>query len=234
MSYNIKLDIFEGPLDLLLFFIQRDEINIYDIPISDITKEYLEYVEIMHQMKLAIAGDFLEIAAMLMRIKVKMLLPNTKNDDAEIEDPRTELVDMLLEYKKFKLAANELKNKETAQIGFQNPKVIRQEIEINHEPDLSELSIYDIGLIFKKVLQNMPEKNKYEIKRIKITITEQIDFVKNFLENHTKFNFKKLTEKLSDKIEVIATFLAVLEMIKNEFIWVMQDNESQELWIQKI
>jgi len=234
MSYNIKLDIFEGPLDLLLFFIQRDEINIYDIPISDITKEYLEYVEIMHQMKLSIAGEFLEMAAMLMRIKVKMLLPNSINDNDEIEDPRTELVDMLMEYKKYKLAADQLKNKESAQIGYQKPQVVKQEFEITHEPDLSELSIYDIGLVFKKVLNNMPEKNKYEIKQLKITITEQIEFVRNYLETHTKFNFNKLTEKISDRIEVIATFLAVLEMIKNGFIRVMQDNENQELWIQKI
>ncbi len=233
MSYNVKLDIFEGPLDLLLFFIQRDEINIYDIPISAITKEYLEYVEIMQQMKLSIAGEFLEVAAILMRIKVKMLLPNEKNEEDEIEDPRTELVDMLLEYKKYKLAASELRNRESAQIGFQKPRVYTENVEPDHEPDLSELSIYDIGLIFKKVLKNMPDTQKYEIKRVKITITKQVNFIKEFMTANNRFSFKKLTERIDSKVEVIATFLAVLEMIKSGLIKVMEDREEQELWIQK-
>ncbi|MBN2279894.1 MAG: segregation/condensation protein A [Candidatus Marinimicrobia bacterium] len=233
MSYNIKLDIFEGPLDLLLFFIQRDEINIYDIPISEITQEYLEYVEILHQLKLSIAGEFLEMAALLMRIKVKMLLPNTQPEDEEIEDPRTELVDLLLEYKKYKLAALTLKEKETAQTGFLEPRIIRQQLEKNNEADLSELSIYDIGLIFRKIVNSMPEKNKYEIKKIRITITEQIEFVRNYLENHVRFSFQNLTEALTDRIEIIATFLAVLEMIKNGIIQVIQEHQNQEIWIQK-
>ncbi len=233
MSYNVKLDIFEGPLDLLLFFIQRDEINIYDIPISAITREYLEYVAIIQQMKLSIAGEFLEVAAMLMRIKVKMLLPNEKNDEDEIEDPRTELVDMLLEYKKYKLAATDLRSRESTQTGFQKPLVYSEEVEPDYEPDLSELSIYDIGLIFKKVLKNMPDAQKYEIKRVKITITKQVNFITEFMANTNRFSFKKLTEQVSNKIEVIATFLAILEMIKSGLIKVIEDREEQELWIQK-
>ncbi len=234
MSYNVKLDIFEGPLDLLLFFIQRDEINIYDIPIASITEEYLEYVEIMHQMKLSIAGEFLEVAAMLMRIKVKMLLPKEKNDEEEIEDPRTELVDMLLEYKKFKLAADNLRKKEKRQFGYQKPAIKKKEVQVEYTPDLSELSIVDIGLTFKKILKNMPENKKYEVKRVKITITKQINYIKEFLEQSTQFSFSELTKKLTNKIEVIATFLAILEMIKNGLIKVMQQNQGQELLIEKV
>jgi segregation and condensation protein A len=234
MSYNIKLDIFEGPLDLLLFFIQRDEINIYDIPISSITQEYLEYIEMLQQMKLSIAGEFLEMAAMLMRIKVRMLLPGAENEDEEIEDPRTELVDMLLEYKKFKLAASVLKEKETAQAGFRKALVHYEKTETNPTLDLKELSVVDIGLIFKKMLKNLPADQTYEIKKIKVTITAQIQFVKKYLLNHKRFNFKKLTEKISDRIEVIATFLAVLEMIKNGVIQVVQSNQTAELWIKRV
>lgn len=234
MSYNVKLDIFEGPLDLLLFFIQRDEINIYDIPISEITKEYLEYIEIMQQMKLNIAGEFLEVAAMLMRIKVKMLLPSVDNEDDVIEDPRSELVDMLLEYKKYKMAASKLKEKESVQVGFSKANAYREIIETEEHLDLSELSILDIGLVFKKLLNNMPEEKKYEIKRMKITITAQINFLKEFLQNHSTFSFQKLTETISNRMEVIATFLAVLEMIKNGFIKVLQENSTEELWIQKV
>ena len=234
MSYNVKLEIFEGPLDLLLFFIQRDEINIYDIPISAITKEYLEYIEIMHQMKLAIAGEFLEVAAMLMRIKVKILLPDIENPGEEIEDPRTELVDMLLEYKKYKLVAARLREQEKTQSKYTKAVTYKVETSESAEIDLAELSIMDIGLIFRKILKNIPEQKNYEIKRIKITITQQIQFVKKKLQDNKTLNFKALTKNIKTKIEIIATFLAILEMIKNGLIKIIQEQESQELWISKV
>ena len=105
MNYNIKLEVFEGPLDLLLFFIKRDEIDIYDIPIAHVTREFLEYIHMAHQMNIHLAGEFLEMASILIRIKSKMLLPD-KEDQEEIEDPRTDLVNMLVEYRKYKEISN--------------------------------------------------------------------------------------------------------------------------------
>src|SRR6056297_1099703 len=109
MSYNIKLDVFEGSLDLLLFFIKRDEINIYDIPIAHVTREFLDYLHIAHQMNIHLAGEFLEMAAILMRIKSKMLIPSQEEDE-EVEDPRTDLVNMLLEYRKYKKISKRLES----------------------------------------------------------------------------------------------------------------------------
>ena len=234
MSYNVKLEIFEGPLDLLLFFIQRDEINIYDIPISEITREYMEYLDVIQQAKMNIAGEFLEIAAVLMRIKVKMILPDVENETEEMDDPRNELVDMLIEYKKFKDAATNLRILETKQSIFRRANIYQKDNRINNKPDLRELSIYDIGLKFKKVLKNMPFEQKYEIKLKKITITGQIQFVKNFLLEKSKFKFNELIRNINSRIEAITTFLAILEMIKDGIIKAVQKNGSAELLIIKM
>ena len=162
MSYNVKLDVFEGPLDLLLFFIKRDEINIYDIPISHITNEYLEYLELMKSMNLHLAGEFILMASLLIRIKVRMLLPRKEVDETvDVEDPRTELVEMLLEYKKYKDVSNFLRKLETDQLKLHQVNSFLDSVEWDTEIFLSDVNILDKGIAFNKLLVNLPKPSYY-------------------------------------------------------------------------
>ncbi len=235
MSYNVKLDVFEGPLDLLLFFIQRDEINIYDIPISYITKEFLEYINIMQSLKLHLAGEFLAMAAMLMRIKVKMLLPKSlKNDDEDIEDPRTELVDMLLEYNKYKEGAKHLRALEEKQKKFNNVNFIVNNDDVDPDIFLSNISLMDIGMLFKKMLDHIPKDKIYEVKKIKININKQIQFINSFFINRKKIKFKEIIKNIESRIEIIVTFLAILELIKIKTYSVSQNSIYGDMWLTQL
>src|SRR6056297_773150 len=170
MSYNIKLDVFEGPLDLLLFFIKRDEINIYDIPIAHVTREFLEYIHLAQQMNIHLAGEFLEMAAILMRIKSKMLIPS-QEDDEEIEDPRTDLVNMLIEYRKYKKISKRLESREKQYTKF-FPASVENQGERKYDPDLflSDVTLFELSSLFKKLLKNKPEPSLYEVEQFDVSI----------------------------------------------------------------
>ena len=178
--YKIKLDQFEGPLDLLLFFIKRDELNIYDIPISRITREFLEYVNLIKLLDLEVAGDFILMASTLMHIKVRMLLPREVDEKGEEIDPRADLIKALLEYKKYKEVAEDLTFFESNQrkISFRgdfsdDPKEAPPEYEIL----LKNISIYDLAKAFKKAIEGIKPEVVHEIKKINISIDEQIQYI---------------------------------------------------------
>jgi len=162
MTYKVKLEIFEGPLDLLFYLIKKDELNIHDIPISTITEQYLQYLEMMRMLDLDIAGEFLVMAATLMHIKSKMLLPqDEKQSEQEEEDPRAELVKKLLEYRKFKEAAEELKNRESRQKEvFPSPGT--KECASDDSELYFEANIFDLLSAFSKVLKEIPKKDSKE------------------------------------------------------------------------
>lgn len=231
--YKVHLENFDGPLDLLLFFIRRDEIDIYDIPISRITKEYLGTLNQIQQINIGVAGEFIEMAATLMRIKSKMLLPRPQMDE-DIEDPRSPLVRQLLEYRRYKELAQQLENlaEERSHYftrGYESPIPARDE-----DPGvyLRQVSLYDIAHYFKVAMENKPIISRYELQREKISLDDQKAIILANLDEKGFLKFSVLLTKLETKLEVIVTFLAILEMIRSEEIVIVQQKLFGELEIQ--
>ena len=215
--YKIKLDHFEGPLDLLLFFIRRDELNIYDIPISRITKEFLEYVNLIKLLDLEIAGDFILMASTLMHIKVRMLLPREVDEKGEEIDPRTELVQALLEYKKYKEMSEELSFFESNQrkISFRgNYSIDPKETYSDYDVLLKDVSIYDLAKTFKKIIEGIKEEPIHEVITLNISIDEQIEHIMNLIEAKPELTFLDLVGGMKEKIRIVVTFVALLELTK--------------------
>lgn len=215
--YKIKLDHFEGPLDLLLFFIKRDELNIYDIPISKITKEFLEYVNLIKDLDLEIAGDFILMASTLMHIKVRLLLPREIDEKGEEIDPRADLIKALLEYKRYKEMAEEFSDFESEQrkISFRgNNEADPKESPADLNILLKNVTIYDLTKAFKKIIDQVKTEVVHEIKKINISIDEQISFILNKLEEIHELHFLSLVYEMHEKIRIIITFVALLELVK--------------------
>lgn len=237
--YKVKLTQFEGPLDLLLFFIKRDELNIYDIPISRLTKEFLEYVNLIKILDLEAAGDFILVASTLMHIKVRMLLPREVDEKGEEIDPRAELVKALLEYKRYKEMSEEFSYFESNQRKRRLRGNFSADVkEAPHEYDilLKNVSIYDLASAFKFAIEQIEDKPVHQIQKLNVTIEEQINFIQQKLEENPELNFLKLIEDLKEKIRIIVTFIALLEMVKsgrllikltksfNDFILIKKEN----------
>ncbi|HOD11587.1 MAG TPA: segregation/condensation protein A [Candidatus Omnitrophota bacterium] len=218
MNYKIKLEVFEGPLDLLLYLIKKDELNIYDIPISQITDQYMEYLDMMKLLDLDVVGDFLVMAATLMQIKSKMLLPPDPSEQATEEiDPRDELVQRLLEYKKFKEAAEDLRQKELTRQDFFNRKIDEEKIKALKEDATEvyfEASLFDLISAFANALKNVPKDVFYEVIKEEFTVEQKIhDILHLFLHQNTVV-LTELFMKARSKDEVIVTFMAILELIR--------------------
>lgn len=234
MSYNVKLNVYEGPLDLLLFFIKRDEINIYDIPIAHITHEYLDYLHLMQSMNFQLAGEFILMAALLMRIKAQMLLPQPEVEKLEdIEDPRTALVQMLVEYQKFKEVSDQLKRLEENQSQYYPVNSMIESHSYDPELFLGDITLIDLGIAFQSLLDKMPKIKQMGIERIKINIRQQIQFLREYFVKRSRVRFTEIATKLADRVEVIVTFLAILEMIKTNEIHVSQKDIFGEIWLTK-
>lgn len=235
MVYRVKTEIFEGPFDLLLFLIRKHEIDIYDIPIHDITNQFLDYIQIMKILDLEVAGEFIEMVATLMSIKARMLLPKPVfGDEENAEDPRTELVQRLLEYKKYKEAATKMYEYEDNRSRLYSRKYfVKPEGDqpVSNEEYLQNVSLFDLLLAFKKALDNMPKVTYHEVKKIEVTIEEQTTFILDTLENKSSVLFSELIEKLKDKIIIIVTFLALLELIRIRKIMVSQSRVFEEIKI---
>ncbi|MBI5184049.1 MAG: segregation/condensation protein A [Nitrospinae bacterium] len=224
MEYKVKLDIFEGPLALLLLLIKEQKIDIYDIPIALITEQYLEYLELMKTLNLDIVGEFLVMAATLTHIKSKMLLPShEREDDGEEEggDPRDELVRRLLEYKKYKEAALGLREKEDYQRGIFTRE--KGDLPSVDEDDiLIEVTIFDLLKAFKRVMKEISFKSYYEISMDGISVSEKQNYIMDRLNDSSSITFDSLFTVMSQRIEVVATFLALLELIRLKVINIQQ------------
>ena len=236
-QYRVRLPIFEGPLDLLLFLIKRDELDIYDIPIAKITQDFLDYVNLLKVLNLHLAGDFMVMAATLMRIKARMLLPASPlDDDDEIDDPRQELVDMLIEYRKFKEAAGELEELEDERIKM-FPRIQSME-EVYGGPtledSLKDVTLFDLLETVKKILAEMPEESLHEIVTLDVTIEEQMGVIESFFGEKDHFSFMDLAKSLKQRILVMLTFLAMLELMRTQKIRVEQDENFGEIIIRKL
>ncbi len=232
MVYQIRLTQFEGPLDLLLHLICRDKINIYDIPISHIVKEYLSYIEVMEKLRLEVAGEFFVMAATLMRIKAQMLLPRKDDPGEEEEDPREELVKNLIEYRKYKEAAICLAKKETDRRKIFSRPSSKHSATIDHPADKKmEVTIFDLVDAFKKVMEQLKSEVSYRINKESFTVEEKIELIKNRIGNRSEILFSELFEGVFDKLEVIVTFLSVLEMVKSGFLAARQMSLGNDLWL---
>ena len=234
MSYKIKLELFEGPLDLLLYLIKKDHLNIYDIPIAKVTEQYLQYINLMQLLDLNIAGEFLVMAATLMQIKSKMLLPAEPSVEAqEEEDPRAELVRRLLEYEKFKEIANELRQRETSQQEvFKRPK---QETQGSLLPEPKEVyfeaSIFDLINAFSQALKDVPKEVFYEVIKDEFTVEEKTHEILHLLLAQSALRLSELFQKAKNKLEIIVTFLAILELIRVREVIARQQEHFAEIEI---
>ena len=243
MSFEIKLPLFEGPFDLMLFFIERDELDIYDIPISKITNDFLDYVHQLETLEIEVASDFILFAATLMKIKSRMLLPRPElNEKGELVDPREELVRNLLEYKKYKSVVEELSNLEQDRLSKEKRGNLVKDLEDlskveDVEAELQHLDLYKLLHVFQKCMSRLAaraEEPTHTIIQSPYTIEQQKAFV---LE---KISFKKqvpFTEFISynpDKIFVIYTFLAILELLQLSELTLVLGEGFNNFWVEKI
>ncbi len=215
--YKVKLNQFEGPLDLLLFFIKRDELNIYDIPIARLTKEFLEYVNLIKILDLEVAGDFILMASTLMHIKVRMLLPREIDEKGEEIDPRADLVRALLEYKRYKEMSEEFSYFESNQRKRKLRGNFSEDIkEAPNEYDilLKNVSIYDLAKAFKYAVEQIKDEPVHQIQKLNVSIEEQVEFIVSKLKEFPELHFLNLVEELKEKIRIIVTFIALLELVK--------------------
>ncbi len=234
MGYKVKLKIFEGPLDLLLYFIKKDEIDIYDIPIAKITDQYLEYLEVMKLLDLNIAGEFLVMAATLMQIKSKMLLPQLQEEAEEVEeeDPRAELMRRLLEYKRFKEAASELQDKAQRQKDYFG-RSVKAGLDDDKTEESFEASIFDLIAAFDKIMKDVPKKLFYEVVRDEFTIEGKMHDIFHLLVDRPAISFKELFKKSQNKMEIITTFLALLELIRLKEVVTRQSKPFGDVRIER-
>ncbi|MBL7069636.1 MAG: segregation/condensation protein A [Candidatus Omnitrophica bacterium] len=235
MSYKIKLEVFEGPLDLLLHLIKKEEIDIYDIPIAMITQQYLEYLEFMKLLDLNIAGEFLVMAATLMHIKSKMLLPQPQmEEEAEEEDPRAELVKRLLEYKKFKEAATELYHRGARQSDYFARGVTLPDTDSSgQKEEYFEANFFDLITAFNKVMKEVPKKLFHEVVKDEYTIEEKIHDIFHLLVKKPSLSFYSLLKKAKNKTEIITIFLAILELIRLKEIVVKQSKVFGDIRVER-
>ena len=231
--HKVEIDQFQGPLDLLLYFIRRDEIDINDIPIAKITAEYLQIVEDMKSMNLSVAGEFILMAATLMRIKSKMLLPRPDLDDlGEPIDPRTELVQQLIEYKKYKDIADNLSEKWEA-LSYQHERSVTQSIdnieeEINY---LKEISVFELAKHFKEVMDRAPEINPYEVDLNTLDLSDKKQFILSSFDGRGILSFEHLLKSCKSKLEVVITFIALLDLVQQFKIAVFQSSLFEDIEI---
>jgi len=214
MAYEIKLDIFEGPLDLLLYLIKKNEIDIYNIPIALITDQYLQYMEIMRSLNLDLAGEYLVLASTLIHIKSRLLLPQEEKDDLEEEpDPRAELVKQLLEYQSYKEAALCLDSRLLLE-----RDVFKRSYGINEtdetEDDETELNLFDLVKAFQKLVSRMDKQELLEINGERMSLSDRINEIMERLAQVQPLLFTDIIEEIADRRSVIYTLLAILELMK--------------------
>ena len=236
MNYKIHLEMFEGPLDLLLYLVKKDHLNIYDIPIAKVTSQYLEYINLMQLLDLNIVGEFLVMAATLMQIKSKMLLPAEELAVLEQqEDPRAELVKRLLEYEKFKQIAENLKQREISQQEvFKRPRTeTPEQVDTSNDPKdkYFEASIFDLISAFSQALKDIPREVFYEVIKDQYTVEQKVHDILHLLLLQTEIKLSELFAKTKSKMEIIVIFLAILELAKMKEIVSRQDVEFEDIII---
>lgn len=232
-DYSVKLEVFEGPLDLLLYLIKKEEIDIYNIPIELVTKQYMEYIGLMRMLDIEFAGEFLVMAATLMMIKSRMLLPveDRPELEPEEEDPRWELIKQLVEYKKFKDAAGHLQD-----MRFQQENMFeRGEEVLSLPPDnsnvLEDVSIFDLIAAFNQALKRVEVREIGEVYSDKFTVADKIEEILRRVKNSARIGFSELFAGAAARNEIVCAFLALLELIRLRQIRAVQDGVFDEIFI---
>jgi segregation and condensation protein A len=229
---RLKLGEFAGPLDLLLYLIKQEQANIFDIPIARITDEYLKYIRLMKHLDIAVAGDFLVMAATLIEIKSKMLLPKEISDEAEeeMEDPREALVRQLLEHQKFKNAAQMLYERTT----LEQAVFPRGRIESDENNSETNASVFDLLNVFQKILARRVEEVQMEIEREEISLAEMLKNLKKRIFESKELNLLKFFEEMHTRRELVTAFIAVLEIVRTESVKLMQEATFGDIILRKI
>lgn len=243
MAIPVKLEVFEGPLDLLLHLIEKNKVDIYDIPIVEITAQYLEYIQNMQTEDMNVMSEFLVMAATLLDIKCRMLLPKEVNEEGEEEDPRAELVQKLLEYKMYKYMSFELKDMQVdAERTLFKGRTLPKEIEdfkppVDYEQLLGDASLYKLQNLFKTVMRRQEDKidpvrsTFGKIEKDEIDMDAKTLYIEAYVKEHHSFSFRKLLEKQRSKMEIIVTFLVVLEMMKMGKVLIEQEDTFGDIII---
>ncbi len=243
MSLSVKLEAFEGPLDLLLHLIEKNKVDIYDIPIVEITAQYLDYIKNMETEDMNVMSEFLVMAATLLDIKCRMLLPKEVNEEGEEEDPRAELVQKLLEYKMYKYMSFELKDRQVdASRTLFKAKTMPKEIEDYRPPiDMKELlgeaDLNRLQDLFKSVIRRQEDKidpvrsTFGQIEKDEVDMDLKAKYVEDYIHQHKTFSFRQLMDKQKSKMEIIVTFLVILEMMRLGRISIMQENTFDDILI---
>lgn len=243
MAITVKLQVFEGPLDLLLHLIDKNKVDIYDIPIVEITEQYLEYIRQMEGEDMNVMSEFLVMAATLIDIKCRMLLPKEVNEEGEEEDPRAELVEKLLEYKMYKYMSYELKDRQldAGRNLFKGP-TLPKEIEEYQEPVdygqlLGDMTLNRLHAIFKEIVKKQedridPIRSQYgKIEKDEINMDEKTDYIETYIREHKRLRFRDLLQKQNSKMEMIVTFLVILELMKIGKVHIEQENIFDDILI---
>lgn len=243
MGLSVKLQAFEGPLDLLLHLIDKNKIDIYDIPIVEITNQYMEYISAMEREDLNVMSEFLLMAATLLDIKCKMLLPKEINAQGEEEDPRDELVAQLLEYKLYKLMSLELRDRQvdSGMLWFKEPTIpgeVKSYVPpIDLDALLEDVTLTKLHHIFKDVMKKRVDKEDPirsgfgKIEKEEVTLPEKLDYVRQYSKGKKQFSFRILLENQHSKTHIVVTFLAVLELMKEGMIEIIQEQPFDDILI---
>ena len=235
MIYKIQLANFEGPLDLLLYFIRRDELDIYDIPIAKITKDFIDVIEEWKRANLILAGDFIVMASTLMRVKAKMMIPRPELDeDGDIIDPREELMQQLIDYKRFREASDILKN-----MAINNSYSIRRQFEqelSNAEDDeleiyFKDITLYDLARKFKEAIESKPIISQFELNREPIRLEKQKELILKYFDGEGRLKFTTIINSLRSRMEIVVTFLAVLDLVRDGLCSLEQSDVFGEIEI---
>ena len=243
MAISVKLEAFEGPLDLLLHLIEKNKIDIYDIPIVEITAQYLDYIRQMQREDMNVMSEFLVMAATLIDIKCKMLLPKEVNEDGEEEDPRAELVQKLLEYKMYKCMAYELKDRQmdAGRVMYKKPTIPEEvrayELPVDIHELISDITLSRLHEIFESIMKKQQDKidplrSKFgKIEKEEVSLEDKMEDLKKYAAGHRHFSFRGLLTAQSSKVEVIVTFLAILELMKMGTIRISQEHIFDDIQI---
>ncbi len=243
MALSVKLQVFEGPLDLLLHLIDKNKIDIYDIPIVEITDQYLEYIRQLETEDMNVMSEFLLMAATLLDIKCRMLLPREVNEEGEEEDPREELVQKLLEYKMYKYMSFELKDRQLdADRNYYKEPTIPMEVAayqppIDYDALFADINLRKLHEIFQATLKRQEDKidpirSQFgKIEKDEINMDEKLEYIQSYIRRHKTFSFRKLLEKEYNKMEIVITFLTILEMMKMGQITIEQDRLFDDIII---
>lgn len=243
MAIPIKLEVFEGPLDLLLHLIDKNKVDIYDIPIVEITEQYLDYIRQMESEDMNVMSEFLLMAATLVDIKCRMLLPKEVNEDGEEEDPRAELVQKLLEYKMYKYMSFELRDRQVdAARNLYRARNLPEEVAayrqpINYEELVGDMTLNRLHEIFKSVVRKQEDKidpirSQYgKIEKEEVDMDAKLLYVEAYAREHKQFSFRRLLEKQSGRMELIVTFLIILELMKMGKITICQEEIFDDIMI---